>query len=635
MRLYGMEFLMVALVLLFILLLHFVKRRRVADANGRLFSFFIVVGILDVTFDMISTVLISGDYPQLAATAKLVLTVFYVLQVMMPCAMLCYTQSLRAISESKLHKFILNSVIPASCMLAAVICNYWGGFLFYFDEAGNYWRGSWYLLTYIYAVAYGIICLVGSIIHLGELERDQFRVIVEFMLIEVISVVIQAATGLLTTGLGIAVGILVLYLTINNPSAYTDHLTGVLDKKYFRKWMKLQIGKPWKIHLIAVELRHLKQVNKTLGTSWGDDLLMQIAEYLQELSVSGRVFRTGGNQYVLISTTLAEYEKQREALQAYFNSLFSVKGENLRFPAVICGIKDAGRLETADNLEAYIEYLISLTPNLDELVMMQDDEKTLSGFRYEQEIERYLNTAIEQDLFELAYQPVYSLEKNGYVSLEALSRLRHPTLGPVSPEVFINIAERNGRVSEVGVLQFRRLCSFVSRHPELMDELWNVKFNLSPAELLKPGHTQKLIGLIHEYQIPPSFIQFEITENVATEYSKRLYRLVEEFHREGIKLCLDDFGSGYSNLNAVMKLPFSCIKLDRSMLRGVCTDPLVSNFYSSIVSVLESLGYNVISEGVETEEEMTLLKSWGVRLIQGYFFSKPLPEAEVLQKILP
>lgn len=631
---YGMEFLSVALVVMVILLVHFLRHRRVTNANTRVFTFFVVIGVLDVLFDMISTVLISGDFPQYAETAKIVLTLFYVMQVIIPCAMLCYTQSLRLIPSKRLYMLMINSVIPALFMLAAVIANYWFGYLFYFDEAGNYSRGFLYLITYVYAIAYGFVCFMGSIVHLNELEKGQFQTIMEFMLIEVACVVIQALTGLLTTGLGIALGLLVLYLTINNPSAYTDHMTGVFDKKYFREWMNEQKSREWKVNLFAVELRQLKQVNKTLGTSGGDNLLVQVAEQLQQICETGRVFRTGGNQYVIASTSQAEYERQRTELQNYFNSLFSVNGETLRFPAVICGILDAGKLDPNDDLEGYIEYLVNQAPAMDELVIIQDDAQTMEGFRYEKEIERYLNTAVDQDLFQVHYQPVYSLQTNGFITLEALSRLTHPTFGPVSPEVFIGIAERNGRIAELGELQLRRVCRFVSEHRELLEKLNNVKFNLSPAELLRPGHSQKLISIIKEYDIPPSFIQFEITENVATEYSKRLYRLIENFRREGIGLCLDDFGSGYSNLNAVLKLPFSCIKLDRSLLRGVCTDPMVSKFYRSIVSVLQSLGYKIISEGVEEKAEVELLSSWGVDMIQGYYFSKPLTEADTLKKIL-
>lgn len=166
-----------------------------------------------------------------------------------------------------------------------------------------------------------------------------------------------------------------------------------------------------------------------------------------------------------------------------------------------------------------------------------------------------------------------------------------------------------------------------------MTGIRNVKFNLSPAGLLKSGYSRDLIGLIREYELSPSYFQFEITETVATRYSEDLYRAVTEFTQAGIGLCLDDFGSGYANLNTVLQLPFSEIKLDKSLLSGICDTPKIASFYRSIVSVLQDMGYQIVSEGVETKQELDLVCRWGVTMIQGYYFSKPLSEAEILHSL--
>ena len=129
--------------------------------------------------------------------------------------------------------------------------------------------------------------------------------------------------------------------------------------------------------------------------------------------------------------------------------------------------------------------------------------------------------------------------------------------------------------------------------------------------------------------MPHSLFQFEVTETVATEYSKRLSLIAEQFRSAGIGLCLDDFGSGYANLNTVTQLPFSVIKLDRSLLFGICSDGRSASFYHSIVSTFQSMGYYVVAEGVETEAEVSLLRQWGVDMIQGYYFAKPLPPREL------
>ena len=157
------------------------------------------------------------------------------------------------------------------------------------------------------------------------------------------------------------------------------------------------------------------------------------------------------------------------------------------------------------------------------------------------------------------------------------------------------------------------------------------KINLSPQELAEPEYCEKLLDIIRENGLPMTLFQFELTENTATEYSKELDGCIQKLRRAGVGLCLDDFGSGYANLNAVMRLPFSVIKLDRSLLTGICEDGSVSVFYQNMVFILNQLGYSVIAGGVEKRQEVDLLSLWGVDLIQGYYFSEPLPPDQLLE----
>ena len=145
------------------------------------------------------------------------------------------------------------------------------------------------------------------------------------------------------------------------------------------------------------------------------------------------------------------------------------------------------------------------------------------------------------------------------------------------------------------------------------------------------GHmAAAFIRIMDEFGIPHDWIQFEITETVATEYNGSLKKVADDFTAAGIRLCLDDFGSGYANLNTVMRFPFSSIKLDRSLLFDICSDEKRALFYQSVVETFQRINYRIVAEGVETEAEMRLLSSWNVDMIQGYYFSKPLPQKELL-----
>jgi len=167
----------------------------------------------------------------------------------------------------------------------------------------------------------------------------------------------------------------------------------------------------------------------------------------------------------------------------------------------------------------------------------------MDGFLYNKKVEQYLHTAIAQDLFEVYYQPVYSTRKKCFITLEALSRLQHPELGWIAPDVFIQIAEKNHMIEQITDLQFSRVCRFLGENRYLMRHLLNVKVNLSSLDLMRNDCSRHFIRIMDAYKIPHNWIQFEITETVATECNAGLRRVAEEFTDAGIGLCLDDFGS--------------------------------------------------------------------------------------------
>ena len=292
---------------------------------------------------------------------------------------------------------------------------------------------------------------------------------------------------------------------------------------------------------------------------------------------------------------------------------------------------NAEKLGTSGLVLDYAEYLESLVSQSGETQVIQNDRKTMDSFHYNKQVEQFLHRAIAEDLFEVYYQPVYSLHQQRFVTLEALSRLRHPELGWISPDIFIRLAEKNHLITQITELQLRRVCRFLRENPALRASIANVKINLSPLDLIHSESGSHLVRILGEYGLPCSCFQFEITETVATEYSASLTRVAESLQAAGIGLCLDDFGSGYANLNTVMQLPFSVIKLDRSLLFHICTDKNAALFYQSIVSAFCRLGYRIVAEGVETQEEMELLRSWNVDMIQGYYFSRPLPPDDLLR----
>ena len=631
MNAYNLDFLIAALIIVMVFLFHFRTQRNLKDVNGKIFSIFLTIGIFDIVLELISSSLMASQHPYFNTLNMVLLTLFYIMQALIPFCLVLYSFSLFEFQRSLFKKLVTIFFIPTVIMIGMSILNYWTHWFFMFDSMAVYQHGPLYLTMYIYAIVYAILLGVVNVVSSHLIDVKKRIIIWEFLAIMAVCTLVQAInSNVLMTGFGIGIGLVVLMLTVNNPHSYTDNLTGVFDQLSFSNIVRELNRRKSKYHIVLISFSQLRQINVAFGAQKGDLLIKEIVKQIEKLP-NDSIFRMSGKRFVILTQSLEEYTNLKKELVTLFNNDFIVGNDRIRCPATLCGVIDAQTFDSTDELLAYVDYLSSLNKNAHETILIQGDEKSLSGFRYEQEVEQFLSEAIEKDLFEVYYQPVYSTELKTFVSLEALVRLKHPTLGWISPDVFIPIAERNGTVSQIGYLQFKKVCDFVSRNRILMQKMHNIKFNLSPRDILNVGYSKTLIQLIHDYQLPYTFFQFEITETTATIYSDNLYRAVSDFKEYDIGLCLDDFGSGYANLNTILKLPFKVIKLDRSLLEGVSTNPLNAKFYQGIIAILLGLGYKIVSEGVETKEQVELLNSWHVTMMQGFYFSRPVCEADLVK----
>ena len=554
---YNIDFLIAAMVILLLVLWYFLGQKRAEDLNNQVFLFFAIIGILDVVAELASNYYISFPNSNCEIAAMLATTIFYLLQALLPFTVICYIQTLHDNKIISAKKMFLSGV-PTFILMGMILTNPFTEKLFYFDIPAGYMKGPWYMLMYYSALCHMAAALILIVIWRKKLGYQKVKSLLEILLISGAGVVIQLLYHpLLTTGFGMSLGILVLFITINNPHANIDTLTGSLE----------------------------------------------------------------------------EYEYYLTQLKRMFdgNSKLNVNNKIITMPVIISGIMNAQKLGDSGLILEYAEYLEALSAKNGLTEVIQDDYQTMNGFLYNKRVEQYLHKAITEDLFEIYYQPVYSTRKKCFITLEALSRLQHPELGWIAPDVFIQIAGKNHMIEQITDLQFSRVCRFLGENRYLMRHLLNVKVNLSSLDLMRNDCSRHFIRIMDAYKIPHNWIQFEITETVATECNAGLRRVAEEFTDAGIGLCLDDFGSGYANLNTVMRLPFSVIKVDRSLLFDICRDEKRAIFYESVVETFHKMNYHIVSEGVETQEEMEQISSWGVEMIQGYYFSKPLPEKELLE----
>ena len=607
---YNADFLIAAVVILLLVLRNFLDQKRAEDLNSRVFLFFVVIGILDVIAELVSNYYITSGDGDFGLAAVVTTTIFYLFQALLPYALLCYIMTLHDNKLISVKKMLLAGL--ATILLASIVLtNPFTEKLFYFDVSAGYVEGPWYRLMYYSALFHLAVILILVISWRKEFGPQKTKVILVILILYGCGGVIQLLHyPLLMIGFGMSLGILALFLTINNPNANRDSLTGVYNHLYLTRRSDELITAGKSFHIITIYLYQLKHINKVSGVEGGDYILQLTAKKLEELC-GRRVFRITGKRFLVLTMSLQEYEYYITQIKKRFETDMQLDADSSKpaTPVILSGIVHGQKLGTSGLMLEYAEYLESLSMQNGMIEVIQDDQQTMDGFLYNKKVEQYLHTAIAQDLFEVYYQPVYSTEKNDFVTLEALSRLHHPELGWIAPDVFIQIAEKNHMIEQITDLQFKRVCMFINEHRDLMKKLFNIKVNLSSMDLMRSDCSSHFIRMMDDMDIHHDWIQFEITETVATEYNAGLGMVIDGFMAVGVRLCLDDFGSGYANLNTVMRLPFSAIKIDRTLLFDICNDKKRAMFYQSIVETFHRMGYSIVSEGVETEEEMSLLSS--------------------------
>ena len=236
-----------------------------------------------------------------------------------------------------------------------------------------------------------------------------------------------------------------------------------------------------------------------------------------------------------------------------------------------------------------------------------------------------MRKGIAADEFEVHYQTIVDLEKGTCCGVEALVRWRHPQRGLILPDAFIALAEESGSIVPLGEWVLRKACAEAVRWPSHL----TLAVNLSPVQIAHGDLPELLTSILGETGLPPARLELEITETVLVEKNENNLAVLHALKDMGVSIVLDDFGIGYSSMRYLQIFPFDKMKIDKSFIQSMATDADSAAIVCAVAALGRSLGVDTTAEGVETAEQLTLLRGAGCRLAQGYLFSHPVPAGEL------
>jgi diguanylate cyclase (GGDEF)-like protein/PAS domain S-box-containing protein len=423
--------------------------------------------------------------------------------------------------------------------------------------------------------------------------------------------------------------------------AYYDALTGlpnrILLQDRLTQAMASASRRQEKVALLFLDLDRFKDTNDSRGHSVGDDLLKEVAERLKrQIRDTDTVSRLGGDEFVVVLTQvkhMADSAVTASRIMSAMKSGFVIQGHSL---SVSCSLGISIFPEHGTDVETLIK-------NADAAMYCAKDNGRAS-FRFFTEemnaqvverlaLESGLRQALDKKELFLVYQPQMDIATGRITGLEALLRWQHPELGLVPPDRFIRIAENSGLIIPIGEWVLRTACSRVREWQDEGLPALPVAVNVSAVQFRQEGFCELIRRVLHETGVAPHHLELELTESLLLSNADVTFSVLRELKAMGLKLAIDDFGTGYSSLSYLKQFPVSKLKIDRSFVRDVAVNADDAAITTAIISMAKSLNLKVIAEGVENEAQMSFLRAHQCDEIQGYYFSKPLSAAEVVDKL--
>ena len=422
--------------------------------------------------------------------------------------------------------------------------------------------------------------------------------------------------------------------------AHHDALTGLPNRRLFEdrliQALAVAARARRRLALLYLDLDGFKEINDTLGHRAGDELLRVVAERLAT-SVRGgdTIARLGGDEFAVIQIelrTATDAAILAERLMAAAAKPIRVGQQDLVIGTSV-GIAlypdDGG---TADELRANADVALYSAKSGGRARMAYYRPELTQQARTRGLLRRDLARGIEQGELELHYQPKVAAADGSVTGLEALLRWHHPQRGTLGPGSFLPLAEETGLIEPLGTWVLRDALGQIGRWRANGIVPPRVAINLSPSQLRRGGVAQRLADMIEAAEIPPTLIELELTEHVLLDDDPRVHHELDALRRLGVAIALDDFGTGYSSLSYLHRLHLRTVKIDRTLV-GQFGDSRAETICAHVVRLAHDLGLVVVAEGVETWRHVEIAKGLGFDELQGYWFARPAPVAEITGRL--
>ncbi len=625
-----------SLIIMTILLLAYHTIKHLNTVANRLLQLMIYSHFIVVVMDLVNGL---GPNHPLTANARLLYLshlVYYLMHSLTVFAFFCYCCFMVDWYGKGKRWIQVLLVLPQMLVFLLVLTNVWTGWVFAIRDNLQYERGPMVLILYAVGAWYVLLSLVVITVCRRKITKFQFGVTYLYLFFCILGVLIQYIyPTMLVESFGITVALLVIFFVTAKFTELYDDTYEVLNARAFHEMIYGSLHWVQRFHIVVIKIHELPLYRLAMGKEFQENLIREMIRYTSDGYPSFDVFHYTTSTIVMKTRkamSQEEVENVVRELSRRYEDTWKIGDIEIRcschLAMFVCGENE--EVHSAMQLKECLDYLIDYSKTIEKKVLGIEDMR-IGAVARSLLVQRLLKDAVENDGFEMYYQPIYSVKEKRIISAEALIRLKSTEYGFISPEEFIPVAEQNGLIMRIGEFVFRAVCSFVKDYNLEQLGIQFIEVNLSVVQCMQEKLGKQLMDIVNEYGLVPEQINLEITETAEVVRFDAFQKNVVALHDKGFPFSLDDYGTGYSNIGFLYKFPFRFIKIDKSLLWSAFENEKAMITFVSSIELVKRLQLEVVIEGVETAEQVDKLIQLECEYLQGYYFSKPLPPDAFLQ----
>lgn len=543
------------------------------------------------------------------------------------------TDTVHKLKQSRLQQLLL--VGPMIVVAILLVVNCFNPIVYYLDEQDAYTRGSAFGVLYIVAVIYIIYGISYVYAYRKTVNRRRLLALVSMFPLMVIAVVIQFFfKNLVVEMFANACGIIFITMVIQRAEERIDSEIGLQKLSAYVSDLKRAFVNEKPMQIIMINLVNYKNLQEMLGYDATVDMKRLIADKMIALNkkygLNAELYyiSDGKFRFVVEEPHFDVVDEVAKAMNAFMKEDVQLNQMDLNLISSICITKCPEDIADVDSL---IEFGSDLNDKHHSgEVLYASEQYKKEYYDIKKDIDRIIESALANHKFSVYYQPIYSVKENRFHSAEALLRLKDDKYGFISPDVFIAAAEKSGAIYRIGSFVLEEVCKFIASDDFSRLGLDYIEINLSVVQCMQNNLANEVLDTLAKYNVRPDQINLEITETAASYSQKTMMENLSILDEAGVHFALDDFGTGYSNMKRIASLPLYLVKLDKSFA-NVEDNPRMLIVLENTIQMIKAMDMQIVVEGVETEKLVKQFSELQCEYIQGYYYSRPVPQDEFVQ----